>query len=110
MINDKEFKESVRSMRKRTSRMEREGDFWAKEEREALKSMFDDSVGITEMAIRLQRTEPAVTQQLEKMDLYRRKENPKRRKKQKNTSEHLECLCSDCRMDKKLCPFRNKYG
>ena len=39
-------------------------------------------------------------QQIEKMDLYHRKDNPKRRRKKKQA----RCLCDRCRLDEACCP------
>lgn len=102
MITEKDFAEIVRNMRHRTSRMEREGDYWDEAEKERLTRLFDDNVGITEMAVQLQRTEPAVIQQIEKLDLYQRKENPTRRRKPEKAPE---CLCNRCQMDQNSCPY-----
>ena len=78
MITNQEYLETVKSMRKRTTRLEREGDYWTQEEREKLTRLFDSGAVLTDIAIQLQRTEPAVYQQAEKLDLYQRKEKPAR--------------------------------
>lgn len=77
-MNNELQKERIRILRQRTDRLEHEGDFWTKDEIKMLVNGFHDCVGITEMADLLQRMEPAVMQQIEKMDLYHRKDNPKR--------------------------------
>ena len=101
MINEQEYFETVKSMRNHTKRLEREGDYWTQAEREKLVRMFGCGEGITEIAIQLQRTEPAVIQQIEKMDLYQRKENPSR---SRNNDTPPSCLCNTCRADKTVCP------
>lgn len=106
MINEKEFAEIVRSMRHRTSRMEREGDYWDDAEKEKLVHLFDGNIGITEIAVQLQRTEPAVIQQIEKLDLYKRKDNPVRRRK---VNKAPECLCGQCQVDQASCPCYQAY-
>lgn len=95
------FQDSVRNLRNHVGQLEREGDYWSDEERERLKAMFDGGVGITEISIRLQRTEPAVFQQIEKLDLYQRKAWPRRRK---GASKTCECHCAACEVDPKDCP------
>ena len=102
MINEKDFAEIVRNMRHRTSRMEREGDYWDVAEKEQLIRLFNNSIGITEIAVQLQRTEPAVIQQIEKLDLYKRKENPVRRRRSVKVPE---CLCNRCQLDQAACPY-----
>ena len=84
-MHEYEINEAVTSMRNRTVRLDREGE------------------GITAIAIRLQRTEPAIMQQIEKMDLYRRKESPARRR---STHKHPACLCDNCQLDPASCPNR----
>ena len=101
MATENKFLEMVRHMRMRTMRMEHEGDYWTKEEQEELRSLFNQGTGITEIAIQLQRTEPAVIQQIEKLDLYQRKQYPKRRRIIPNA---WECLCPVCKAAPHSCP------
>ena len=100
-MTEEAFYESVRSLRNHKDQLEREGDYWSDEDRERLKDMFEDGVGITEIAIRLQRTEPAVFQQIEKLDLYRRKDRPRRRR---SLGKTCSCYCSICEVDPRNCP------
>ena len=91
--------ESVKNMRNRTVRLDREGDYWTAEERESLAQKFHDGVGITAIALELQRTESAVIQQIEAMDLFGRK-------KKTSSPKQPRCLCSSCQLDPALCPHR----
>lgn len=95
------YEESVKNMRNRTVRLDREGDYWTAEEREALIQKFHEGVGITAMALQLQRTESAVIQQIEAMDLFGRK-------KKSSAPKQPRCLCSDCKYDSTLCPRNNR--
>ena len=95
---------TVRNMRRRTTRMSHEGDYWTKDEKKTLSSAFYDGMGITEMALKFQRTEPAIMQQIEQMDLYERAVHPVRRRKKK-----CVCLCSRCQVNQTLCPLRRQY-
>ncbi len=70
-----EFTESVMNMRKRTVRLDREGDYWTDEEKEMLLNKFREGEGITAMALAFQRTEAAVMKQIEEQDLFGRKKN-----------------------------------
>ena len=72
--------EMIKSLRNRTVRLEHEGDYWTADENERLKSMFSDNIGISEISLTLQRTEQAVMQQIEKMDLYGRNDARRTRK------------------------------
>ncbi len=93
-------KQIVKNLRSRTQRMDHEGDYWTDAERENLKRMFLEGYGITEMAIYFQRTEPAISQQLEKQDLYERKKYAKRKK----SPTVCTCSCKECKVDAKECP------
>ena len=70
-----EFTESVMNMRKRTVRLDRDGDYWTDEEKEMLLNKFREGEGITAMALAFQRTEAAVMKQIEEQDLFGRKKN-----------------------------------
>ena len=106
MMDEQGFRESIRSLRTRGGRLEREGDYWAAEEKERLEKMFREGIGISEMAIRLQRTEPAISQQIKKMDLYGRKDRPKRRKYHRKAPQ---CRCATCEVGRSLCPRCTDY-
>lgn len=93
------YEESVKSMRNRTVRLDRHGDYWTAEEKEVLAQKFYEGEGITAMALELQHTESAIIQQIEAMDLYGRK-------KKKSPSKQPGCLCADCKLDPALCPRR----
>ena len=104
MENDELMNEAIRNMRNRTTKLEREGDFWNEDDNQRLTVMFRDGKGISEMAVRLQRGEPAVYQQIERLDLYGRAERPRRRKKKR---KHYGCLCDTCPLDPDTCA---RYG
>lgn len=105
-MHEYEIYEAVKSMRNRTVRMDREGDYWTEEEKEQLVKLFREGEGITAIAMRLQRTEPAIMQQIEKMDLFRCKEVPVRRK---SDPKPPACLCDNCKLDPASCPHRGAY-
>ena len=103
MRSEEAFQESVRLMRNQTLRAGRAGDYWTDDEKNQLRILFDSGVGITEIALELGRTEPAVYQQIEKLDLYGRKQNPQR---QRSGKKPPECLCDRCGNDPALYPLR----
>ena len=100
MMNDDAQRERIKSLREGTVRLEHEGDYWTNREKEILIRDFNSGVGITEMADQFRRSEPAVMQQIEKMDLYHRKDNPKRRR----NCGKCRCLCDRCQLDAVSCP------
>ena len=95
--------DSVKNMRKRTVRLDRQGDYWTEEEKQQLITMFNEGVGLTEIALRLQRSEPAIFQMIEKMDLYNRKEQPVRKK---SPPKPPACLCENCQLNPDQCPYK----
>ena len=95
------FTETVRNLRNRTAVLEHEGDYWTEDERNRLRQMFEASIGVTKIAIILQRSEPAIIQQFEVMDLYHRQENPRRQRRCKKPS----CKCKKCKVPTKDCPY-----
>lgn len=97
-----DYTESVKNMRTRTVRLDREGDFWTEDEREKLIQKFRESEDITAMALELQRTESAIIQQIEALDLFgRKKKNP--------AQKPPCCLCANCKLDPALCPRQGQY-
>jgi len=98
------FYSEIKMLRNRTQRLEREGEFWRNDERELLTQLFSEGVGISEIAIRLQRSEPAIFQQIEKLDLYQRQAMPRRRK----FFPEPKCLCITCHVincERRNCPY-----
>ena len=107
MITSQEYLETVKSMRKRTTRLEREGDYWTDEEKAILVQKFEAGEGITAIALELHRSEPAVCQMIEKLDLFNRKSQPQRRK---SLPKPPVCLCENCRVDPACCPNCKHYA
>ena len=101
MFNENPKEETVIAMRNREIRLNREGEYWTDEEQEQLRTIFEAGFGITKIAYILCRTEPAVYQQIESMDLYNRKANPQRRR---SAAKPRGCLCENCLCDSSFCP------
>lgn len=91
----------IRRHRNGIIRFDHEGEFWRDDEKRMVKMMFDEGYGISEIALAVGRSELAVMQQIEKMDLYQREMHPKR---QKSLPKAPSCLCSSCTLDRSLCP------
>ena len=104
---DKNYAEAVKGLRHRTNKFEREGAYWTKEDKSSLARMFHEGVGVTTMAIYLQRTEPAVFQQIEKQDLYGRKDYPQR---QQTPYSVCRCRCTKCQLSVAKCPRHLTYA
>ena len=102
MMDQEKYREAVRNMRHSPASLERRGECWSEDDKRKLSEMFFDNVGITEMAVILQRSETAIMQQIEKQDLYDRKLYPTR---QRNSPVPSKCLCEVCVADPALCPL-----
>lgn len=100
------LQQSLRELRSHRKLPEREGEYWSDEEREDLSRKFNEGAGISEIAVALRRSEPAIMQQIEKLDLFDRKENPRRQR----VARQLNCLCDRCMADPALCPLRMQCG
>lgn len=101
MMSPEIEREMIRRHRNGTIRFDREGEVWRDDEKRKVKIMFEEGYGISEIAIDVGRTEPAVMQQIEKMDLYQRALNPKRHK---SPPKAPICLCDSCSLDPSACP------
>lgn len=104
MISEKEFNQAVINMRTKTCKLEREGEYWTPEEREQLVEMFHEGIGMTKIAVILQRTEVAAMEQAKLLGLY-----PAFAPKKRSAKRHLRCLCPDCKKDPSFCPHCKAY-
>ena len=78
----------------------RSGEYWSEEERQALIRDFIDGEGISDMAVKYQRTELAVVQELKNADMF---ENQSRRRRKNRTQDaYVRCHCPICAI--KDCP------
>lgn len=59
------LQQSLRELRSHRKLPEREGEYWSDEEREDLSRKFNEGAGISEIAVALHRSEPAIMQQIE---------------------------------------------
>lgn len=78
--------EQVRKMRDRTEPVDRQQEYWTDDELQRLESMFYEGVGITDMALTLQRSEMAVVNRI--TGYYRRVRAPRQYR--------AECQCRKC--------------
>lgn len=88
--NETERSKRIQAMRQRTGQMEREGSYWTADDKDNLKTLFFQNVGITDIALILQRTEVAVAQQIQMMNLYEKVRRPSGSRRQEG------CLCRKC--------------
>lgn len=72
--------------------------YWSEEDKKKLVKMFNDAVGISQIAIRLERTEVAVMSQLVMMGLFTPQCQPRAKKlsARKKKCQCPECECNSC--------------
>ena len=95
------------AMRTGNLKMEKDGDYWSDEDRQKLSDRFFAGVSYNEIALELGRTEPAVQQQIEQMQLYVKSTRAPR--KRCPAVQAPKCLCSVCTLDRSQCPRCEHY-
>lgn len=91
-------RELLKAIREGKIPSERSREYWQEDEREELARLHSDGVGISQIALYLQRSESAVVQQLAAMGLL----TPPGNERQK-TSSAPKCRCPKCKtLD---CPY-----
>ena len=99
-MSDLNRTEQIKALRSRAARPARENAYWSSGECEFLRTMYAEGIGISDIALGLQRSETAIMQQILKLDLPDRQAYPIRLKK--NPKYH--CLCERCRLPEGECP------
>lgn len=94
-MTDEEYVQRVKDMRNRVVTLEREGKYWSDDDIKRLRVMFNGGTGITEIAVRLGRSETAIIQETEKLGLFERKYPPRLCTRGK-ASVPDGCLCEKC--------------
>ena len=99
--------ETTIAMRTGELTLSREGEYWTEEERTCLILWYEQGMGYTEMAIRLQRSENASAQQINLLKL--RRQYPSKMRKHHKVIKASGCLCSECTNDPASCPRCQLY-
>lgn len=92
--------DAIGRMRNNAIPIERNGDYWSKEECEKVAELFYQNYGITEIALNMQRTERAIYQQIIKQELFEAKNRKCQERK-------VKCICSKCPVSN-TCEHYNK--
>ena len=106
-INDNEenVQEVIRNVRSGKVHLGREGSYWSDSDVQKIKERFCEGIGISAIALELQRTESAVIQQIEKLNLFNRSSYNKH--SEASHSSTGECRCCDCTCETVACPRFN---
>ena len=95
-------KDKAKAMRSGKMKMAKEGCVWTIEDDLLLRDMFEDGDDVLDMALMLERKEPAVQQRIDQLELYSKQKRT--RTKKKIPADPPGCLCKDCKVDKTLYP------
>lgn len=106
-MSDYEITEKTVAMRTGNLKMKRDGEYWTDEERETLRFRFQSGTPYNEIAIELERSETAIYQQVEQLQLYVK--NTRAPRKRCPTPQEPVCLCSVCTLDRSQCPRCKHY-
>ena len=99
-----DLSEEIKTMRRVGHYMPHDGWYWSENDVEKLKMEFSDGTGISQIAVELQKSELAVMQEIEKLDLYERKDFPKRHRRPRASKGYD---CHYCNGDCDNCPIAN---
>ena len=80
-MSDLTRKEKAKAMRNGQMKMEREGCDWSIEDDIVLREMFGEGEDVLDMALMLERKEPAIQQRIDQLNLYSKQNVPARRRR-----------------------------
>ena len=95
-------KDKAKAMRNGKMKMAMEGCVWTIEDDLLLRDMFEDGDDVLDMALMLERIEPAVQQRIDQLELYSKQKRT--RTKREIPTDPPGCWWKDCKTDKSLCP------
>ena len=95
-------KDKAKAMRNGQMKMAKEGCVWTIEDDLLLRDMFEDGDDVLDMALMLERKEPAIQQRIDQLNLYsKQKRTPT---KKEIPTDPPGCLCKHCTVDRAFCP------
>lgn len=106
-MSEQEIRDKTAAMRTGQLKMKREGEYWTDEEREELRVRFLAGIPTNEIALDLERTESAINQQVDRMQLVVK--NTRAPRKNCPARQEPVCLCSVCTLDRSRCPRCEHY-
>lgn len=97
-----EIQKTLRDMRSGVITMDREKEIWTADEQQRLIELFQEGIGVSELAVRLRRSERAISKRIEQLRLYGQK-----RPRRECTKQLKGCLCPNCSIQND-CAYRNE--
>ena len=101
-MSSHELREQAVAMRTGKKKMAKEGCYWTVEDDSTLRDMFNEGSTTLEIAIALERKEPAIQQRIDQLELYHKQKRT--RQKKDIPADPPGCLCQHCTLDKSMCP------
>lgn len=83
--------QDIVAMRTSGAGLDKDGLVWSDEDKRTVAELFHNGIGITEIALQMQRSEPAIVQQLVKDKFFQNETKSRTR-----TKRERGCLCPDC--------------
>lgn len=84
--------EEILRMRSNVSASKNNKNYWSKENDKALRKMYNEGYGISEIAIEMGRTENSIAKRIKDLKL-----DAKRYHTKEKTQKPVNCLCNDCK-------------
>ena len=106
-MDESEIKDKIIAMRNGELKLRRDGVYWTEEERKNLEMYFQAGMGISAIAVMLERSESAIYQQIGVLNLQKR--NPDTSRQRTKPPKEDGCLCKICTFDRALCPRCEHY-
>ena len=85
------FQEKIIAMRTSGAGLDNDGQIWSESDKQIVEKLFYSGAGITEIALEMKRSEPAVMQQLVKDKFFQNETKSRTRAKREQS-----CLCPNC--------------
>lgn len=82
--------------------LDNDGQYWSEKDKKQLEKLFAEGAGITEIALELKRSEPAIVQMLIKGDYFRTEIKSRNR-----SNRGRRCICGRCN-DYEFCSYSPK--
>lgn len=94
----------IKALRSGEITLDREGDYWNENDIEKIKNAFDSGIGLSKIALMLQRTEVAIINEIEKLNLYQISKGCSK------TRNNYSCRCKGCKLrDTEVCPRECRF-
>ena len=92
-MDSERLRKEIQQMRQNRTPHSKNREYWSKEDGEQLRGLFDEGVGISEIALQMGRTERAVMLKINESKLYEAVYAPRK------MPDDTGCLCKKCALN-----------